>query len=559
MSTQPTAGAPATDAIPSQSASGSEAPIAGTPASSTRSIVSPPDAGGASATEARTIEELLAAPPAAPIVATDLWFRIRKGFGMPELDTPLVAQKKKFYLSQPEYLQRMFVRGSRYLHYIVEEVERRGMPTELALLPFVESAMNPVAMSSAQAAGLWQFIPSTGKAYDLSQNWWVDNRRDVVQSTNAALTYLQKIYEMHGNDWFLALASYNWGEGAVARAVKANKARGRPADYLHLNMPTETRHYVPKLIALKQILLEAEQLGVVLPALPDAPYFVTVDKTRPIDLKLAAQFADMTVEEFVALNPAHNRPVIAASQNNVLKIPADRLEGFVEAIARHEADEKVFATWQPYTLKGSDSLESVAARGNVSVAELRRANSIAPAVKVLAGTRILAPFRSVEDESNVERFAGARIYQQVQVPPIYHTVRKRESASTIARRYGLTTKQLTAFNPGAKQYRAGSRLLVRSAHTQTILVTETGAREVVRAQQNGGFIKVSAPAPEVVTTKAAPAKRKVTSKRKSTAAPTSAKVKPKPKARRRAPQRRTNPVPKDAARVESRPRSVPNR
>ena len=193
------------------------------------------------------------------LVKRDLWGRIRAGFAMPELDTPLVAQKEKFYLDRPDYLQRMFDRGSRYLHYIVEEIEKRGMPTELALLPFVESAMNPVALSSAKAAGLWQFIPSTGRQYDLSQNWWVDNRRDVVQSTRAALDYLQTIYEMHGNDWFLALASYNWGENAVGRAVKRNKAQGKPADYLNLPMPTETRHYVPKLIALKHIVMQADE------------------------------------------------------------------------------------------------------------------------------------------------------------------------------------------------------------------------------------------------------------------------------------------------------------
>jgi membrane-bound lytic murein transglycosylase D len=191
------------------------------------------------------------------LVKRDLWGRIRAGFAMPELDTPLVAQKEKFYLDRPEYLQRMFDRGGRYLHHIVEEIEKRGMPTELALLPFVESAMNPVALSSAKAAGLWQFIPSTGKQYDLSQNWWVDNRRDVVQSTRAALDYLQTIYELHGNDWFLALASYNWGEGAVGRAIRKNKAQGKPGDYLSLSMPTETRHYIPKLIALKRIVMQA--------------------------------------------------------------------------------------------------------------------------------------------------------------------------------------------------------------------------------------------------------------------------------------------------------------
>lgn len=161
-----------------------------------------------------------------------LWDRIRAGFAMPELPTKLVADKERFYLDRRDYLDRMMTRGGRYLYYIVEEIEKRGLPTELALLPFVESAMNPTALSVAQASGLWQFIPSTGRAFNLEQDWWVDNRRDVVKSTQAALDYLQKIYEMQGRDWFLALASYNWGEGAVARAMKNNQARGRPTDYL---------------------------------------------------------------------------------------------------------------------------------------------------------------------------------------------------------------------------------------------------------------------------------------------------------------------------------------
>ena len=410
----------------------------------------------------------------------DLWGRIRAGFQMPELDTPLVAQKEKFYLDRPDYLERMFDRGARYLHHIVEEIEKRGMPTELALLPFVESAMNPVALSSAKAAGLWQFIPSTGKQYDLSQNWWVDNRRDVVQSTRAALDYLQTIYEMHGNDWFLALASYNWGEGSVGRAIKKNKARGKKTDYLSLKMPAETRHYVPKLIALKHIVMQADELGLTLPALPDKAYFVTVEKTRPIDLKLAAEFAQMSVADFVALNPAHNRPVIAASKNNVLKIPADKIDAFTSAIVRHEMAEKVFASWQPYTLKPNESIDEVARRGGITTAELLRANSISPNVKVLSGTRILAPLKDVKDETLVEDFAGARVYQLVNVPARHHRVRKRETSATIARRYGLTVSQLTAMNGNLSKVRPGASVLVQRATTQTVLVTETGNRQVVK-------------------------------------------------------------------------------
>src|SRR5690606_9830311 len=316
--------------------------------------------------------------------------------------------------------------------------------------------------------------------YDLSQNWWVDNRRDVVQSTRAALDYLQTIYEMHGNDWFLALASYNWGEGAVSRAIKRNKARGKKTDYLSLRMPRETRHYVPKLIALKHIVMQADELGLTLPALPDKAYFVTVEKTRPIDLKLAAEFAQMSVEEFVALNPAHNRPVIAASKNNVLKIPADKIDAFTAAIVRHELANKVFATWQPYTLKPGESIDEVARRGGITTAELLAANSISPRVKVLAGTRIIAPLKEVEDESRVEDFAGARVYQLVNVPARYHRVKRRETSATIARRYGLTVSQLTAMNGRLTNMKPGARVMVRRATTQTVLVTENGKRQVVR-------------------------------------------------------------------------------
>jgi membrane-bound lytic murein transglycosylase D len=409
----------------------------------------------------------------------DLWERIRKGFAMAELPTPLVAEKEKFYTTKPEYLQRMFSRGGRYLFHIVEEVEKRGLPTELALLPFIESAMNPVAMSSAKAAGLWQFIPSTGKAYNLNQNFWVDNRRDVVQSTRAALDYLEKIYAMHGNDWFLALASYNWGEGSVGRAVKKNKALGKPTDYLSLDMPNETRHYIPKLIAIKNIVARSAEMGVTLPPLPNRAYFVTIEKTRPIDLKLAAKFAGMSVEDFVALNPAHNRPVIAASKNNEIKIPADKINGFVAAVEEHSDAQRVFATWQPHTMQPGETLESLAAKGNVSVAELRKANSLRPDARIVAGTRIIAPQKSVADESKVESFVAPRVYEQVDLAAGYHRVAKKETLASIAGRYGVSVAELKAWN-GVKTAKRGSSLLVRQARTQTLLTTESGERSVVK-------------------------------------------------------------------------------
>lgn len=412
----------------------------------------------------------------------DLWQRIRAGFAMPELNSPLVARMERFYIDRPDHLLQMMQRGGRYLFHIVEEIDKRGMPMELALLPFVESAMNPTAMSPAQASGLWQFIPSTGRAYNLEQDWWVDNRRDVVKSTQAALDYLQKIYELNDRDWFLALASYNWGEGAVGRAVKTNRARGRPADYLSLNMPNETRQYVPRLLALKNVVLRAEKLGLALPPLANQPYFVTVEKTRPIDLKLAARFAGMSVEEFLELNPAHNRPVIAASRNNGIKLPADRVEAFMAAVAQHSEENASFTTWQPYTMKQGETLEALAARAGITQAELRRANGLRPNSRILAGTRLLLPQRGNVDDQQVEAFVAPRVIEQVDVPAVYHTPRDaKETLASIGKRYGVSPATLMKLNNLQGEPTVGRRLLIRPASTQTIMITEQGQRSVVAA------------------------------------------------------------------------------
>ena len=490
--------APLSDPAPAVTPASASTPASGTSAPAPASAaVAPGTAGSAAAAHTATVPQRDAtAQPVDPIAAlapptgrppqpvadtANLWERIRAGFAMPTLDSPLVARQERFYLERPDYLQRMFSRGSRYLFHIVEEIEKRGMPTELALLPFVESAMNPVALSHARASGLWQFIPSTGRAYNLQQDWWVDNRRDIVKSTEAALDYLQKIHAMHGNDWFLALASYNWGEGAVARAVRQNKARGRSADYLSLKMPAETRNYVPKLIAMKNIVLRARELGVALPELPNRPYFVTIEKTRPIDLKLAARFAGMTVDEFVALNPAHNRPVIAASRNNLIKLPTDRLDEFMLAVERHGQSNRAFATWQPHTIKPGETLETLAQRGGVDVAELREANGLRNGQRILPGTHILVPQRAIDDETRVERFAGARVYELVERPAAYHRVGRRDTLASIARRYRTSVANLRIWNNLTKNEAvSGSRLLVRPAVSQTVLTNENGVQRVVR-------------------------------------------------------------------------------
>jgi membrane-bound lytic murein transglycosylase D len=335
-----------------------------------------------------------AAPPAPPIDLTvppdDLWQRIRQGFGMPDLHGPLVANQQAWYLNRPDYLQRIIARSSKYLYHIVAELEQRGMPTELALLPMVESAFNPLAASRARALGMWQFIPSTGKLYKLDQNFWRDERRDVLASTKAALDYLQKIYEMQG-DWHLALASYNWGEGAVGRAVAKNQAKGLPTAYEDLKMPRETQYYVPKLQALKNIISQPEAFGYTLDPLPNRPYFDTVDLPGDMDIMLAAKLAEMPVDEFIALNPAYHRPLIRGDAATQLVLPADKVQTFQNNLHLHTAQDKPLANWRTYALKKGESLDTIAARYKLSLARLKQLNGITPRVKVKPGFSLLVP------------------------------------------------------------------------------------------------------------------------------------------------------------------------
>ncbi|MBV2235468.1 MAG: transglycosylase SLT domain-containing protein [Sterolibacterium sp.] len=330
----------------------------------------------------------------------DLWQRVRNGFSMADLDSPLVAERQAWYLNRPEMLKELLRRSRPYLYFIVGELEKRGMPTELALLPMVESAYNPMAYSSARAAGLWQFIPSTGKNYSLRQDWWHDQRRDIIASTGAALDYLQNIYEMHG-DWHLALASYNWGEFAVARAISRNLAQGLPADYASLRMPDETRYYVPKLQALKNIIADPTLFGMTIEPIPNQPYFDTVDKPASMDISLAAKLAEMPLSEFIALNPAYNRPVMPENTDTPIVLPTEKVATFLLNLERHEASEKPLSNWTTHVLKKGESLDRIAARFHISTARLRQINGIGGRTRVHPGTRLLVPG------------AGAQLTQEV--------------------------------------------------------------------------------------------------------------------------------------------------
>jgi len=391
--------------------------------------------------EAKEIEPPHAIDLARP--ADDLWDRIRSGFAMADLESPLVGVRERWYASQPEYLKRMIERSKLYLYYIVEEVEKRGMPTEIALLPMVESAFNPMAYSRSHASGLWQFIPSTGKTYKLSQNWWADSRRDVVASTNAALDYLQALYELHG-DWHLALASYNYGENGVARAIERNRAKGLPTDYMSLKMPPETRGYVPKLQALKNIISNPEAFGASFEPIPNEPYFVTVPTPSAIDIRLAATFAEMSVDELIALNPALNRPMISGPHTQTLVLPADRIDAFQRNL---DAYDQPLTSWQPYTMKGGDNLERLAAKHGIALSKLKLANGITSRTRAGPGFQLLLPLKG----SGV----GAQPLPAVFRPPVrsaprkgglVHVVKKGETLYGISRRYRVSTDSLLRWN-----------------------------------------------------------------------------------------------------------------
>ncbi len=253
----------------------------------------------------------------------NLWGRVREGFAMPELNNELVRKWEQWYAARPDYVQRMTERGGRYLFHIVEEVDKRGMPRELALLPFVESAFNPQAESSARAAGMWQFMPATGKDFELRQNLFRDDRRSVLASTRAALDYLQRLHTLFGGDWQLALAAYNWGQGNVLRAIDHNRRAGLPTGYSDLRMPDETRNYVPKLQAVKNIVARPEAFALTLPLLENHPFFLSVTVDRDIDVALAAQLSGLRLEDFLALNPQMNKPVILAAGTPQLLLPYD--------------------------------------------------------------------------------------------------------------------------------------------------------------------------------------------------------------------------------------------
>ena len=378
--------------------------------------------------------------------SNDIWDRIRRGFAMQDLEGTLVDDRTQWYAARPDYMERMVGRSSRYLYHIVEELERRKMPTELALLPFVESAFNPQAESTAKAAGMWQFIPSTGKSYNLKQNMFRDERRDVLASTDAALDYLSRLYDMFG-DWHLALAAYNWGEGAVSRAIARNQARGLPTDYASLTMPNETRYYVPKLQAVKNIIANPATYGVKLPEIPDHPYFVTVTTSRDIDVALAAKLANMPLDEFKALNPSFNRPVILGAANPQILLPFDNAERFQFNLNTYRGG---LSSWTAVTVDSRERVEALAARLNVDADTLREINRIPKGMRLKAGSTVMIPRSERHDQDiSASLVDTAMLSVEPDVPDAKRIVvraSRRDTVVSVARRYGVSPRQVQSWN-----------------------------------------------------------------------------------------------------------------
>lgn len=442
----------------------------------------------------------------------DLWARIKDGYAMPDVQSQYTSNHEAWYASRPDYIKRMTERSQRYLFHIVEEVQKRGMPTEIALLPMIESAFNPQAYSRSRASGIWQFIPSTGKNYGLKQDWWVDNRRDVTAATNAALNYLQKLHGMFGT-WDLALAAYNAGEGTVQRAIDKNRRQGLPTDYQSLSLPSETKNYVPKLQAIKNIFTEPEKFGLSIDSIPNRPYFARVTTPKQIDAKLAAQLAEISYDEFASLNPSYNRPVITSTgEKHQLLLPVWAAERFVSNLANYD---KPLTSWQTYNAKRGERMDSIANKFGMNVNQLRNVNSLPATKKMRNSQAMLVPAsyigKSISDTSEVQsdsinasEMVNNDVMEEVNenepiaARRVTHKVKKGETLIALADKYDTSTQALIKLNRlKSSKVKVGQNLKIKEASNK---VTSYKNRKV--ASKNS-YKKVSA------------YKRTITSKKKS--------------------------------------------
>ena len=454
-----------------------------------------------------------ALPIASLTPPADLWDRIRRGFAMPDLEGDLARDRTEWYAARGDYFYRMTERSRKYLFHIVEELDRRDMPTELALLPFVESAFNPQAVSSAKAAGMWQFMPATGKDFELKQNMFRDDRRDVLASTRAALDYLQQLYGMF-NDWHLALAAYNWGQGNVKKAIERNQKRGLPTGYADLTMPNETRLYVPKLQAIKNLVASPGENNVRLPHIGNHPFFDSVTIDRDIDVALAARLAELNEDDFRELNPSLHRPVILASGTPNILLPWDNAAIFKRNLQFHLGP---MATWTAWAVPGSMKTAEIAKRFNMPESDLRSLNKIPPGMLVRAGSTLLVPRLGVSAEHEVPEHLADKAHLALQPEVVLHAskvqARKGDSLDSLAKRHHVSATDVAKWNklPITTALKAGQALTIYTEKRVTAATTSTQpSRGTQRSPTPSRQAAKSAPARKVAPTppkKATPAKR----------------------------------------------------
>ena len=435
-------------------------------------------------------------PVASLAAPADLWERIRRGLSMPDLDNELVRDHERWYLNRPDYIQRMTERSSRYLFHIVEEIERRNLPMELALLPFIESAFNPQAVSSARAAGMWQFMPATGASFDLKQNAFRDDRRDVLASTRAALDYLEQLHGRFGN-WHLALAAYNWGQGNVNRALTRAQRLGQPTGYSDLPMPIETRQYVPKLQAVKNIIAHPERFGATLPEIGNHPFFDTVTLQRDMDVALIARLAEVSEADFRALNPSLKQPVVMAAATPNVLLPWDNAIIFSQRLPQHDGP---LASWTAWVVPATMTVAQAAQRVGSTEAALREINDIPPRMRLRAGSSLLVPRNGRLDQDVPAHVAdNARLSLQPDVV-LRRTVvkaRKGENVARLARRYGVSPVSVADWNQLSvtSALKAGQRVTLLLPKRVTTSVAKKPVRKagtaVVKKKRGTGKTRVA--------------------------------------------------------------------